>query len=322
MEKDPWAGVVSPPLLGSTGAVNLSIISVIPDIIQHYCDVIINAQDEIIFATNYWEASNSGGHISDAFRELSKRAEKRGKKVVVKMMYDRGNVKQFATNHVIVDEKEKTSKEVDLPKAEEIPGLEFQLVNYHRPVLGTFHSKYMIVDRKVALLNSNNMQDRPNVEMMIHIEGKIVQSFYDMGLYSWYALLKPSLPLLTTGFTPSNDIKFGLDNIYMTQGSLDGKQGQAKTETLSAEKKEFMKNWTGIKASKQTPCEVSDSPQARFISGRKITITDHLNAGVQPDTKSTIDPPSEEDEEEEFKPHCLHAEHEEVPVSISAGVEV
>ena len=132
LEKDPWAGVVSPPLLGATGLVNLSIVSVIPDIIQHYCDVIVNAQEEIIFATNYWEASNSGGHISDAFRELSKRSEKKGKKVVVKMMYDRGNVKQFKDNHVEVFEKEWTSKEVDLPKLEEIPGLDFQLVNYHR----------------------------------------------------------------------------------------------------------------------------------------------------------------------------------------------
>jgi hypothetical protein len=178
----------------------------------------------------------------------------------------------------------------------------------------------MVVDRKVALLNSNNMQDRPNVEMMIHIEGKIVQSFYDMALYSWYAHLKPNLPLLTSEFTPSTDIKFGMDNVYMTQADLDGKQGAATAASLSAEKKAFLQNWTSIKASKQVACEVGDSPQTRFISGRKITITDHLNAGVQPDTKQTIDPPAEDDEEEEFKPHCIHAEHEEVPVSKESRV--
>lgn len=123
---------MSPPLLGSTGVVQLSIISVIPDIIQHYCDCIIQAQDELILATNYWEASNSGGHIADAFRELSKRALARGKKVVVKMMYDRGNLKQIKENHVKVYEKEWTGPEVMLPRADEMPGLDFELVNYHR----------------------------------------------------------------------------------------------------------------------------------------------------------------------------------------------
>lgn len=132
LEKDPWAAVVSPPLLGSTGVVQLSIISVIPDIIQHYCDCIVQAQDELILATNYWESSNSAGLISDAFRELSKRAQARGKKVVVKMMYDRGNLKQFKENHVKVYEKEWTGKEVNLPKLEEMEGLDFELVNYHR----------------------------------------------------------------------------------------------------------------------------------------------------------------------------------------------
>lgn len=132
LEKDPWAAVVSPPLLGSTGVVPLSIVSVIPDIIQHYCDCIVATQDELILGTNYWENSNSANHIADALRKLSRRAEKRGKKVVVKMMYDRGNLKQMAHNHVEVLEKEWTSEVVLLPKLEEIPGLHFQLINYHR----------------------------------------------------------------------------------------------------------------------------------------------------------------------------------------------
>jgi phosphatidylserine/phosphatidylglycerophosphate/cardiolipin synthase-like enzyme len=30
--------------------------------------------------------------------------------------------------------------------------------NFHRVLLGTFHAKFLIVDRKVALINSNNIQ--------------------------------------------------------------------------------------------------------------------------------------------------------------------
>lgn len=62
----------------------------------------------------------------------------------------------------------------------------------------------MVVDRKIAVLNSNNIQDRPNLEvscaillcpsrltdrirnfqMMIHLEGHIVDSIYDNILIS------------------------------------------------------------------------------------------------------------------------------------------
>jgi hypothetical protein len=35
-------------------------------------------------------------------------------------------------NHVKVYEKEWTSEEVNLPKLEEMQGLDFELVNYHR----------------------------------------------------------------------------------------------------------------------------------------------------------------------------------------------
>lgn len=35
----------------------LTVISVIPDIIQHYADCIVRAEHEIYFATNFWEAS-------------------------------------------------------------------------------------------------------------------------------------------------------------------------------------------------------------------------------------------------------------------------
>lgn len=41
--------------------------------------------------------------------------------------------------------------------------LEFELTfqNFHRVLLGTFHAKFLIVDRKVALINSNNIQGEP-----------------------------------------------------------------------------------------------------------------------------------------------------------------
>lgn len=69
----------------------------------------------------------------------------------------------------MVDEKTYTGDKVKLPHPHEIPGVQLEVLNYHEPPVGTFHSKYMVVDRKIAILNSNNIQDRVNVEMMLHI---------------------------------------------------------------------------------------------------------------------------------------------------------
>jgi phosphatidylserine/phosphatidylglycerophosphate/cardiolipin synthase-like enzyme len=127
-------------------------------------------------------------------KELSRRAEQRGTKIVMKIIYDRGSPRQMFEPHFLVSEKTYTSKAVGLPHPDEIPHIHLEVINYHQPMLGTFHAKYMVVDRKIAILQSNNIQDNDNVEMMIQLEGPIVDSFYDMALISWRLKLQPPLP--------------------------------------------------------------------------------------------------------------------------------
>lgn len=75
-----------------------------------------------------------------------------------------------------------------------MPHLDFQAINFHKPLLGTLHAKFMVVDRKVAVIESNNMEDNDNMEMMSHLEGPIVDSIYDTALITWGNALRPSLP--------------------------------------------------------------------------------------------------------------------------------
>lgn len=63
-------------------------------------------------------------------------------------------------------------------------------------MLGTFHAKFMIVDRRIALLQSSNFQDNDNLEMMVQVEGPIVDSFYDMAIITWEKPFDPPLPML------------------------------------------------------------------------------------------------------------------------------
>jgi phosphatidylserine/phosphatidylglycerophosphate/cardiolipin synthase-like enzyme len=157
LDRDPLSGLVAPPLIGSTGTMPLSIISLIPDIMRHYRDVIVRAEKEVFLVTNYWQPSNSVETIVKAMHELSDSVLKRTKngekpqKVVMKLIYDRGSVEQLWNSHVPVKPKDLVALKIPLP--DDIPGIDLQVINFHRVLLGTFHAKFLIVDRKVALIN-------------------------------------------------------------------------------------------------------------------------------------------------------------------------
>ncbi|KAJ4366777.1 hypothetical protein N0V83_007302 [Neocucurbitaria cava] len=194
LEHDHLAGVISPSLMGSHGIIPLTILAPLPDIARHMANLIARAEKEVFLATNFWVSSNASRLITDSLLELSKRAGERGQRVVVKVMYDRGNIKQVVDNHQIMSVSQYTSDAVKLPSPDQIPHIDMEVQNFHRPMLGTFHSKYMVVDRRIAIVQSNNIQDNDNLEMMTHLEGAIVDSFYDVALLSWERAPKPPLP--------------------------------------------------------------------------------------------------------------------------------
>jgi hypothetical protein len=194
LEHDHLAGMISPSLMGSHGIIPLTILAPLPDIVRHMSNLIARAKKEVFLATNFWVSSRASQLITDSLLELSRRAGERGERVVVKVMYDRGNIKQVIDNHQIMSVSQYTSAAVKLPAPDQIPHIDMEVQNFHRPMLGTFHAKYMIVDRRIAVVQSNNIQDNDNLEKMTHLEGPIVDSFYDTALLSWNRKLNPPLP--------------------------------------------------------------------------------------------------------------------------------
>lgn len=192
---------------------------------RHMSNLIVRAEKEVILATNYWQNSVASKYITNAMKELSRRAGERGEKIVFKLEYDRGSPKQLLEPHYLVPEKEYLGKAVALPHPDEIPNLDLQVMNYHRPLFGTFHCKYMVVDRKYAVLQSNNIQDNDNLEMMIHLEGPIVDSLYDMALISWHKKLEPPLPSHNSPAVQGGIGSFGdksYETIFSQEGSIKG----------------------------------------------------------------------------------------------------
>lgn len=194
LEGDPLANCCSPSLCGTTGVIPIAVIGSIHDQLRHVSNLIARAEREVLLATNFWKASKSSTYISDALRELSRRSQARGKTAVVKIMYDRGAASQVFNNHQNVGPQGWTNVNVGLPNPEDIPGVDLNVVNFHKPPLGTFHCKFMVVDRRIATVSSNNIQDNDNLEMTTHLEGAIVDSLWDTFLVSWHNALDPPLP--------------------------------------------------------------------------------------------------------------------------------
>ncbi|KAI1381825.1 IQ calmodulin-binding motif protein [Hypoxylon crocopeplum] len=217
-------GMVSPSLMGSSGTMPLTIISVIPDIVRHMSNLIVRAEKEVFLATNFWQNGVASKYLTNAIKELSSRAGERGTKIVMKIIYDRGSPKQLFEPHYMVPESEYTAAAVGLPASHEIPNVDLQVINYHRPLLGTFHAKYMIVDRSVAVVQSNNVQDNDNLEMMVQVEGPIVDSLYDMALLSWHKKLEPPLPNLNSPAAKTGSGSFDASHaaIFSPEGTIRG----------------------------------------------------------------------------------------------------
>lgn len=188
-------------------------------------NLIVRAEKEVFLATNFWQNSVAARYITDAIRELSRRAQARGDRVVVKVIYDRGNPRQVFDPHYIVLESDYTGNAVKLPPAKDIPYVDLQVINYHQPILGTFHAKFMIVDRRTAIIQSNNIQDNDNLEMMVQIEGPIVDSLYDVAMISWHKKPDPPFPCLHSPVMSMTGVpNFGASyaNVFSSTGSIIG----------------------------------------------------------------------------------------------------
>ena len=56
--------------------------------------------------------------------------------------------------------------------------------------------------------------DRPNLELMTHFEGPVVDAFYEIALQSWYNRLEPPLPCMSTPYQPPRDAEGNIRYLF------------------------------------------------------------------------------------------------------------
>ncbi|KAG2147492.1 uncharacterized protein EDB93DRAFT_1337409 [Suillus bovinus] len=105
-----------------------------------------------------------------------------------------------------------------------------------------------------------------------------------------------------------------MDNEYATTSILDGRDGAELFRTLQQEAGGTHDGDFDREGKEDPASSGSLDAQVPFISGTYKTITEHLNAGDQPDTHATIqyEPPSSS--RDDYTPHILHARHGECPM--------
>ncbi|GFF28185.1 2-methylcitrate dehydratase [Aspergillus lentulus] len=291
--------------MGSHGVVPLTIVAPLPDLCRHAANCIARAEKEVFLGTNFWIYSDASTLVTNAFRELSRRAGERGSKVVVKVLYDRGNPQQLWDNHLSVGEKQYADPngKVRLPPSSEIPNIDLQVTNYHRPIFGTFHAKFMVIDRRIALLQSSNVQDNDNLEMMVHVEGPIVDSFYDTALISWGKAFRTSLPMLSSP-AASADIP-----------SISAQHSQSgSNEDLRSPLPEHTSQDPHYDCDVQHEAQrVNNTIRPRAGESKTQAVTRHLNTTIQRDT--TGDGP-DSDQEPPMRPYVTLPPHKPFPMAL------
>ncbi|CAP80819.1 Pc12g11920 [Penicillium rubens Wisconsin 54-1255] len=302
LAENPMSGVVSPQLLGSTGVLPLTIVAPLPDLCRHLANCIVRAEHEVFLGTNFWIHSDASTLVTNAIRELSKRAGERGQKIVMKMIYDRGDPRQAWENRLSVHEDQYVGGKVKLPAASEIPNVDLRVINFHRPVFGTFHAKFTVIDRRVALIQSSNIQDNDNLEMLAHIEGPIVDSFYDSALLSWGKAPDPPFPLLDSPArgAPIPCHEENNDGIPIENGDT-----ALPEHTITSPHYDI--------DFEQEARRVNDCVHPRGDETRTQAVSRHLNTTIQP--KTTGDAP-DSDQDNMFNPYMILPRHEPLAMAL------
>jgi hypothetical protein len=124
----------------------------------------------------------------------------------------------------------------------------------------------MVVDRKYAMVCSNNVQANDNMEMMTHLEGPIVDSLYDVCLVSWNIALDLPLPTHKTaakdlGQTTFDDPEF--QNLFDENGILKYAEHIAEPVAQGTSPKQTAEHAESDTAQEQKPPAINDESPAQ-----------------------------------------------------------
>lgn len=186
--------LVHSDLITTEGRVEKVLFSPLHSVVRSCCELITMAQSEVLLVTSYWEASSQSALLLTAALESVKN-------VRIRLVLDNADLRNFCTSRVRVPKKEHFRYGTSFPWFDNL-----EITSYHVPLMGTMHGKFLVVDRKICAISSNNVQDRPNLEMFVSMSGPVVTSFVNTFETIWTG---------KRGMYVGNDISPNVDNVPM-----------------------------------------------------------------------------------------------------------
>jgi len=211
----------------------------------------MKAEEEVLICTFIFSIKNSpsAAEITRAVKELNEKAQKRRKKIRVYIVIDTLGSAFFSHERpsllsVLRRRNEVAPERYALPKKKDVPWLDFHVKNYHRGLLGAVHSKMMLIDGRISLLGSKNMDGDTPMEFMFAMEGSVTMAMRSDFQKLWgekeilptvsRPLLQPrpnyDVPVILVGRGDSEDIS--------RSGSTYAPQNQAWMAALKGAQKE------------------------------------------------------------------------------------
>ncbi|KIX01738.1 uncharacterized protein Z518_09464 [Rhinocladiella mackenziei CBS 650.93] len=147
-----------------------------------------SAQQEIVVVTCFWAPSATRDELADALRELSKKAIASSRKISVHICFSSSSM---ARNMLLPTPKAGQAypparwKKLGLPGPEELTGLDLRVTRKFFWPFGIIHSKYVIVDRALAIIPSCNVSWERWAEVAIPIRGPVVEHLYSFHSDFW-----------------------------------------------------------------------------------------------------------------------------------------
>lgn len=143
------------------------------------------------------------------------------------------------------------------------------------------------------------MQDNDNLEMMTHLEGPIVDSFYDMALNSWYNKLEPQLPMLNSpaakGGLPSfeQELHSGMFNengVLRDLVSHSNSKPQPTPETAGDATPLADQHHVGFEGDDSTTRTQEQNSASQTASGNSVALPEHTahDPHYDPDIASEV----------------------------------
>lgn len=150
--------------------------------------LLLSANHEIILVTCFWAASTTQQRLNAILLKLSNKGLAQGRKIRIRINFSSSSIWQKLFHPQTIKGKvydPSSWPSLHLPHASELQGLDLQVKSIFLLPFSVMHPKFIVVDRKTAVLPSCNVSWEEWFEGAVTLTGPVVHSFIQFWRKFW-----------------------------------------------------------------------------------------------------------------------------------------